>query len=56
MFSGYEFWRMDNITGKLVESGYPHPLDMWRGIPVPLDDAFTFTDGGWRDALSMLSF
>lgn len=49
IFSGDIYWRMSNESrhmsenGKYlrVDKGYPKPIDLWRGIPTPIDGAYT---------------
>ena len=50
LFSGRIYWRLDNISRDLrVESDYPKTFDIWQGIPVPIDAAFTGEDGDYDD-------
>jgi hypothetical protein len=46
LFSGYAYWRLRDDTGRMqVDKGYPRDVNVWRGIPTPVDAAFTNFDG-----------
>nr|CAI5824103.1 unnamed protein product [Callosobruchus analis] len=38
------FWRF-NETAKRMDPGYPLHMERWRGVPLNLDAAITWTDG-----------
>lgn len=39
------YWKL-NETGHGIETySYPRDMSMWGGVPVPVDSAFTYTDG-----------
>ncbi|XP_054258762.1 matrix metalloproteinase-17-like [Macrosteles quadrilineatus] len=44
LFSGHEFWRF-NETTHTMDPKYPKTIDLFRGVPSPLDSALTWTDG-----------
>uniref|UniRef100_A0A8D2J020 Peptidase metallopeptidase domain-containing protein n=1 Tax=Varanus komodoensis TaxID=61221 RepID=A0A8D2J020_VARKO len=39
-----QYWRYDDHLGQ-VESGYPKPVTLWRGVPPGLDDITRWNDG-----------
>ncbi|ESN93570.1 hypothetical protein HELRODRAFT_194076 [Helobdella robusta] len=38
--SGYQYWRL-NETTMMVDYGYPRDMNLWEGVKIPVDDAFT---------------
>ncbi|KAG8328951.1 Matrix metalloproteinase-15 [Homalodisca vitripennis] len=48
LFSGDRFWRY-NETSRMVDSGYPRRIELFRGVPPNLDSAMTWSDGGRRE-------
>lgn len=38
--SGHQYWRVDDATGE-VEPDYPRQMSTWKGVPVPVDAAYT---------------
>ena len=38
------YWRYDDVKGRM-DSGYPHDLSRWRGVPSDIDAAMQSTDG-----------
>lgn len=44
LFKGDQFWRFNETTRRLDED-YPKNISRWRGIPVGIDAAITWTDG-----------
>lgn len=42
---GDMYWKL-NETGRGIETyNYPRDMSMWTGVSLPVDSAFTFTDG-----------
>lgn len=49
IFSGHIYWRLSNQSRHMtndgqhlhVDKGYPKSFDLWEGIPVPVDGAYT---------------
>jgi hypothetical protein len=45
LITGHMYWKL-NDTGHGIETySYPRDMSMWGGVPVPVDSAFTTTDG-----------
>ncbi|ESN93754.1 hypothetical protein HELRODRAFT_186073 [Helobdella robusta] len=45
LFAGYLYWKLDTKGQDLyIADGYPRAFDMWDGIPVPIDAAYTASD------------
>lgn len=45
LITGHMYWKL-NDTGRGIETySYPRDMSMWGGVPVPVDAAFTYTDG-----------
>lgn len=42
LFTGPVYWRMD-AEEKRVQEDYPRDISVWKGVPVHLDAAFTWT-------------
>jgi len=45
LISGSMYWKLDDYSRKVETHTYPRDMSMWAGIPVPVDSAFTHSDG-----------
>ena len=45
LVSGYAYWRMADDGRSVVTHDYPRDMTIWAGVPIPLSDAFSYTDG-----------
>lgn len=50
IYKADRFWRY-NETSKTLDEGYPLHMERWRGVPVDLDAATTWSDGELIDFL-----
>lgn len=48
--AGNMYWRL-SYHGDSVMPGYPRDMNMWAGVPLPVDDAFLHWNGGYNVAM-----
>jgi hypothetical protein len=45
LISGNMYWKLQDSGRKVETHTYPRDMSMWAGVPLPVDSAFTHTDG-----------
>ena len=46
------YWRYNEATGHM-DYDYPRDMKMWSGVPLPVDAAFQFWDGKFKDDVQL---
>jgi len=53
LVTGRTYWRLDQSGQSVLLHGYPRDVTgVWVGVKLPIDAAFTHTDGQWGDTFN----
>ena len=53
LVTGRRYWRFDQSGQSVLLHGYPRDVTgVWAGVKLPIDAAFTHTDGEWDDTFN----